>query len=121
MVQLNYSQHISDGAEFFFRPQEFLGTYRGLSFSKAPENQLYFVVAPEGKMLPAELGCRFTKITLLERAVDDWIATHPECNLPDAPLPPQPPRSHHKKPDNSNAVATNEDFNAEENTNNNQA
>jgi hypothetical protein len=95
MVTLTYSQEISDGGEFYFKPMSM--TYKGLEVKKTDEHQLYYIVPPEGKMLPAEIGARFTKIALLKDAVDRWILDSKSAELPDIPPPPAPKRSHHKK------------------------
>jgi hypothetical protein len=114
MVTLSYSQHIPDGAEFYFKPQVFSWTYKGLAISKTPEHQLYFIACPEGKVLPAELACRFTKLTVLQQAIDKWLADNPLARLPDIPPPPPPKRSHHAKTINI------KEFNDEQDTIDNQ-
>jgi hypothetical protein len=95
MVTLTYSQELSDGTEFYFKPLSWM--YKGLEVKKTDEHQLYYIVPPDGKMLPAEIGARFTKIALLKDAVDRWILDNQSADLPDIPPPPPPKRSHHKK------------------------
>jgi hypothetical protein len=111
-LSYTYHQPIVTGQELHEKKLD--GTYKGLSFSKTPEFQLFYIIPPPNKMLPPELRCHFTKLTLLQRAVDEWMAQYgAEATLPD--IPPGK-RSHHKKPDNSTEDINVEDINDNDQT-----
>jgi hypothetical protein len=78
---------------------EFETAYRGLTIKKTPQYALYYVVCPEGKVLPDYLRCNFTKLITVQRAIDRLFAELISVEaLDDAPLPLPPKRSHKKKP-----------------------
>jgi hypothetical protein len=89
-----YYPPIADEAPLRFA--EFKTSYRGFEIGKTPEHQLYFLFCPQGKMLPAELSCKFTKFVLLQAAIDSYLDKHPEAILPDVVIP-KPKRSHHNE------------------------
>jgi hypothetical protein len=110
-----YQQRIPDQSSLYF--DDFMGTYRGFKFAKEKEYQLYYMLCPEGKILPSSLAPRFTKMTLLQDAVDTYLRTNPTGELQDAPFP-QPKRSHHKTGDNDIAVLSEEKLDEIYKTNN---
>jgi hypothetical protein len=78
----------------YFKPEG--GEYKGFKFTKLVDHMLFKLLPVEGKILPASLSGMFSKVSLVQAAIDDWLTTHPggTAELPDISTPP---RSHHKK------------------------
>jgi hypothetical protein len=93
---LIYSQPVRTGAELYFPTAGFQAEYKGFKYRKEEEHSLYFIVCPEGRVLPYDLSGRFSRIRFLEEAIDKWLSANPSGELP---LVPEPiiKRSHHKK------------------------
>jgi hypothetical protein len=102
-----YTQHIDTGSELYFPDEGLEASYRGFKFAKESGYQLYYIICPPGKLLPGELSGRYSKIVLLQHAVDKWLDRNQlpaEATLPDVPPPPLPKKSHHKKPLDTSSV-----------------
>lgn len=76
-----YQMPTQDQSKFYY-PNELEGEHRGLSFKKDQQYHLYYVVCPPGKTLPPQLAAAFTKITLLQKAIDDWHSENLRIALP---------------------------------------
>lgn len=103
----SYTQQVQSGTDLYFNPDGLDGTYKSFKFSKTPEFQLYYLVAPTGKVLPSELSAHWTKISLMQSSIDAWLVDHPTGELQDYVEPP-PRRIHRKKED----IVMKEDNNA---------
>jgi hypothetical protein len=90
---LIYSQPVRTGAELYFPAAGFQTEYKGFKYQKEEEHNLYFIVCPEGRLLPHDLSGRFSKIRFLEEAVNKFMDVHPSGELA---LVPPPKRSHKK-------------------------
>jgi hypothetical protein len=84
MTTLTYSVELADEAPLRF-PNRSLGTYRGFELHKEQQYQLFFLKAPAGKELPYPLACRFSQLSILQKAVDEWCAVNPTGALQDVP------------------------------------
>jgi len=102
LTPFTYTQHIDTGSELYFPDEGLEASYRGFKFAKESGYQLYYILCPEGKLLPGELSGRYSKIVLLQDAVDKWLNRNQlpaAATLPDVPPPPPPKKSHHKRPE----------------------
>jgi hypothetical protein len=72
---------------------EFSAIYKGFRYKKEPAHNLFYIVCPEGRVLPYDLSGRFSKTRFLEEAITKWLEVN---TFEDLPLEPKPPRSHHK-------------------------
>jgi hypothetical protein len=74
-----------------FVPDKLEADYRGWRYSKLPENQLYFIVPPENKRLPPQLGSLFTTVQMMQRSIDSYLEKHPNAlnELEDMPVSEQ--------------------------------
>jgi hypothetical protein len=88
-----YYEKVHDPRPLYF--DDFKIDYRGFTVGKDHNHQLYFIDCPEGKALPPELSGRFTKMSLLETAVDTWLSRH-EKGQAELPNPPPPKKPHRK-------------------------
>jgi hypothetical protein len=96
----HYVQHIDTGETMYFPQEALQSSYRGFKFAKESGYQLYYLICPPNKLLPAELSGRYSKISILQEQVDKWLDRNQlpaEATLPDVPPPPPPKKSHHKK------------------------
>jgi hypothetical protein len=63
-TSLTYTQQMVTGAELYFPQEGLRGEYKGLSISKNPEHQLFYIVPQQGKVLPSSLSGNYTKLGL---------------------------------------------------------
>jgi hypothetical protein len=90
---LVYTQPIRQEPNLYF--SAFEAEFKGFKFKKETEHNLYFIVCPEGHILPFDLQGRFSKIQFLEEAITKFLSVNPTGELAKIPEP-SPYRSHHK-------------------------
>jgi hypothetical protein len=65
--------YLSGGREGY-RAIEPVNQYRGYTYSKDGGYNLYYLVCPKGKALSISLGGKFTKVAILEAAIDKYLS-----------------------------------------------
>ncbi len=89
---LIYTQPIRQEPKLYF--SEFEAEYKGFKYRKETEQNLYYILCPEGRSLPYDLSGRYSKIKYLEESIDKWLEIY---TIEELPLTPRPPRIHRKK------------------------
>jgi hypothetical protein len=85
------------GGTVGYRAVEPTDTYRGYRYAKDGMFNLHALVCPKGKVLPTSLSQRFTKVAILQAAVDKYLSDNqlPEGSLEDY-VAPKPRRQHRR-------------------------
>jgi hypothetical protein len=113
----HYVQHFDTGETMYFPQEALQSSYRGFKFAKESGYQLYYLICPPNKLLPAELSGRYSKISILQEQVDKWLDRNQlpaDATLPDVPHPSPPKKSHHKKPLDTSSVVDDGNATSEE-------
>jgi hypothetical protein len=103
-----YSQPVRAAPELYFPTVGLQMECRGFKYTKEEQFHLYYIVCPEGRLLPYDLSGRFSKIKMFEESVDKWLSANPSGELP---LVPEPiiKRSHHAKKKEEGVTLLDED------------
>jgi hypothetical protein len=86
-----YAQPIRQEPKLYFG--EFEAEFKGFKYRKEEQFNLYYIVCPENRLLPYDLQGRFSKIKMLEEAIDNWLSVY---TMEELPFVPKPPRKHVK-------------------------
>ncbi len=93
----SYTQQVPTGGELFFSPEGLEATYKDFKIGKEGEYQLYYIKPIEGKVLPLELSSRWTKLGMVQQAIDKYHEDNPEGIASLKDYVELVKRDHHKK------------------------